>query len=204
MRKHLLVLLTFYVSLPLLAPRRSAAQPCVCRIEGASVNVANLPDIQKVAVTKALEPLDVRISDLSTTQNFVVEIGTAQKLPLGPFAIEAMHHLSVQASQTFPKTGAPVPVTVRWYVRFHTDDAFFDPCLREPAVPACTTGFPPAGAKLRLLMPASLSDRLEEFYIATIPVTIATLDLLGTEGLLVIDNVNSGPRTLRVQVKLDR
>ena len=45
---------------------------------------------------------------------------------------------------------------------------------------------------------------MENIYISTAAVSFATLELVGTEGLLVLDNARSAPRTVRVQVVLDR
>jgi len=168
------------------------------------VNVNNFPDLQKVNVTNSV--ISVKESDITRSYQYEMELGTGDKRAFGPIPLDGRHRIQIQLSQLFPKVGTPNPATVRWYVRYHPDDAFFDPCSHEPNAPICTTGFPPAGGKLRPLRPASLSDLIDGFYVmdTTATVNIATIDSIGVEGLLVIENTASSPRTLRANLVLDR
>jgi hypothetical protein len=104
-------------------------------------------------------------------------------------------------------TAVPSPILVRWYVRFSKDDAFFDPCRQFPSGAICALGFVPIGTAFHPLPPLSLAEPLPGGDVSVnskAAVTIATLDIVGTEALLIVENKNAGPRSVRVQIVLDR
>lgn len=182
---------------------------CICQFANDEVSIKNFPDVQTVAIAKSLAPIEVKETDLTRTYYATLDLGTAERKPVGPFPLDGRKKVEIQIAQLFPKQGTPPPLVLKWYVRFHSDDPFFDPCLmdkekegKEPH--ACSAGFPPVGVKVRPLMPASLADRLEEFFIAPTASGIATLDAIGTEALLVVENTASGPRSVRINIVLDR
>jgi len=197
------------LSLAVLAPSRPlSADDCVCRLDGAKIEISNFPETQKVKLASLAEPIDVREVEIQKMQTFELDLGTSEKEPLGPISLTGWRIARIQITQLSPKTASSTPVTVRWYVRNHADDPFFDPCRREPALARCTVGLPPEGGKLTPLLPSlsgpTGSERLEGFTILNAPVSIVPIDLVGSEALLVVENAGAGPRSLRIYLTLEK
>jgi hypothetical protein len=186
----------------------AAAEECVCRLDGAKIEVSNFPQTQKVKLESLSEPIDVRQVETRKIQTFELDLSTGEKEPLGPIPLAEWRLARIQISQISPKTAAATPVTVHWYIRNHPDDAFFDPCRREPSLAHCTNGLPPEGAKLTPLLPSlsgpTGSERLEGFTILNAPVSIAPIDIVGAEALMVIENASAAPRSLRIHLTLEK
>jgi hypothetical protein len=187
-----------------LGPSPVLADDCVCRIEGASVSVNNLPNVQKVSVERGGSPIEVVETDATMTYSSEIDIGTSEKKTMGPFPLGSKHRARLQVTQIFPKTPAALPVLANWYVRFNSDDAYFDPCRREPGAPACENGLPPAGEKIRPLPTPFAAEKIEEVPVSGAPASIVMFEPVGVEGLLVFDNTGASPRTLRVTLILER
>lgn len=197
--RHLMVFLLSCLA----ATAAAGAQECICRIEDASVTVKNLPEVQKVHVVDTTVP--VKETDITRTYTYSAQFSTGEKRAFGPILLDGRHRIQLQLSQLFPKAGTPSAVTVRWYVRYHADDAFFDPCAHEANGPLCTAGFPALGGKLRPLKPTTLAALVDGFSVMDeSPVTVSVLDVVGTEGLLVLENTAAGPREIRANLILDR
>ena len=184
------------------------AEDCVCRLDGAKIEVSNFPQTQKVKLESLTEPLDVREVEIRKLQTFELDLSTGEKEPVGPIPLSGWRTARIQVTQVSPKTAAATPVTLRWYVRNHADDPFFDPCRRDPAVAHCTNGLPSDGVKFVPLLPSlsgpTGSERLESFTIMSAPVSITPIDLVGAEALLVVENVAASPRTLRIYVTFEK
>jgi len=198
----------FLLPLALGSTAAPAAEECVCRLDGAKIEVSNFPQTQKVKLESLTEPIDVREVETRKLQTFELDLSTGEKEPVGPIPLAGWRSARIQVTQVSPKTVSATPVTVHWYVRNHPDDPFFDPCRREPAVTHCTNGLPPEGAKLVPLLPSlsgpTGSERLESFTIMNAPVSIAPIDLVGAEALLVVENQGASPRSLRIYVTFDK
>src|SRR5262245_21651187 len=186
----------------------AAVQEVVCRVEGTKMEISTFPQTQKVKIESLSEPLDVREVETRKLQTFELDLSTGEKEPVGPIPLGDFRLARIQVSQVSPKTAAPTPVTVHWYIRNHPEDAFFDPCRREPSVSHCTNGLPPEGAKFTPLLPSlsgpTGSERLEGFTIMSAPVSITPIDIVGAEALLVVENTAAAPRTLRIYVTFEK
>lgn len=186
----------------------AAAEECVCRLDGTRIEVSNFPQTQKVKLDSLNEPIDVREVEIRKIQTFEVDLSTGEKEPVGPISLVGWRFARIQVTQLSPKTSSATPLTVRWYVRNHTDDAFFDPCKREPALPHCTNGLTAEATKLTPLLPSlsgpTGSERLEGFTIMNAPVSITPIDLVGAEALMVLENEGATPRSLRIYITLEK
>jgi hypothetical protein len=186
----------------------ATAEECVCRLDGAKMEISNFPQTQKVKLESLSEPIDVREVEIRKMQTFELDVSTGEKEPLGPIPLTGWRTARIQITQISPKTASATPVTVHWFIRNHSDDAFFDPCRRESSQGRCTYGLPPEGAKLTPLLPSlsgpTGSERLEGFTILSSPVSIAPIDLVGAEALLVVENAGAAPRSLRIYLTLEK
>ena len=200
----------FLLPLAFFATARPAAavEEVVCRLEGAKIEVSNFPQTQKVKLESLSEPLDVREVETRKLLTFEIDLSTGEKEPLGPIPLADWRMARIQVSQISPKTAAATPLTVHWYIRNHPDDAFFDPCRREPAVAHCTNGLAPEGSKFTPLLPSlsgpTGSERLEGFTILNAPVSITPIDLVGAEALLVVENASAAPRSVRIYLTFEK
>jgi hypothetical protein len=186
----------------------AAAEECVCRLDGTKIEVSNFPQTQKVKLESLSEPIDVREVEIRKIVTFEIDLSTGEREPLGPISLAGWRVARIQVTQLSPKTTLATPLTVRWFIRNHPDDPFFDPCKREPVVAHCTNGLSAEGTKLTPLLPSlsgpTGSERLEGFTILSAPVSITPIDLVGAEALMVLENGGAAPRSLRIYVSFEK
>ena len=175
----------------------------ICRIEGGSVNIGNLPSVQAVSIDKIASPLEIKDIGLVRTYSQNIDLAVGERRPLGPFPLAGKRRGLIQISQISPARQLS-PVKARWYVRFEESDAFFDPCPSTPGPSGCAFGLAGAGAKMRPAPLAKEVDTMEGIPLTGVEVSVASLDLIGTEGLLTVENTTVGPVKLKVNVVLDR
>lgn len=174
-----------------------------CRLEGGVVSVDNFPSIQSVAIDRTLSPLDVREVGLSRSFSIPIDLAVGEKRPMGPFSLEGRRRATVQITQVSPARLLS-PVKVRWLVRFDAADAFFDPCPQGTSKTVCSAGFAGGGAKLSPAPPAKEVERLEDVPVTGSEVSVASIDLVGSEGLLLLENASVAPTRIKVNLILDR
>jgi len=191
------------VSTLLVAPGIGAEEVQRCRIEGGSVSVNNFPPLQPVAIEKTLSPLEVREVGLSRSFTTTIDLAVGEKRPVGPFPLAGKRRAQVQVTQVSPARLFSAVMT-RWYVRFDDADAFFDPCPTGPGPAVCAVGFSGGGVRLRPAPLAKEVERLEDIPLTSVEVSVATIDVIGSEGLLVVENTAFAPRRIKVNFVLDR
>lgn len=174
-----------------------------CRVEGGTISINNFPAIQSVAIDKTISPLEVRETGISRTFSSTIDLAVGEKRPVGPFPLDGRKRVMVQITQVSPAR-LLAAVRARWFIRFEDTDAFFDPCPAGPATVACSVGFAGGGTKLRPAPLAKEVDRLEEMPLTTVEVSVGSIEVIGTEGLLVLENTAVAPTRIRVHVVMDR
>lgn len=199
------IALALALALASLGAPTTLAEDCNCTVHGTvDVEVQNFPTRQQVVLVDSSAVVTVRETDLTRLETREVNLGAGEKIAWGPFPLEGRSRLTIQASLVQPRTLlSQPPLTVKWYVRFHKDDAYFDPCSMMP-VAECRIGFPGPGASLKMASPATLAPLIDSVPITTGGVSIASTELEGVEGLLVLDNTGNGVRTVRVQAVFNR
>jgi hypothetical protein len=175
----------------------------ICRIEGGSVNIGNFPTVQPVSIDKIVSPLEIRDVGLVRTYSQAIDLAVGEKRPLGPFPLIGKRRGLIQISQMSPARQL-APVRARWFVRFDESDAFFDPCPATPGPSGCAFGLAGGGTKMRPAPLAKEVETMENIPLTSVEVSVASLDIIGTEGLLTIENTTPGPVKLKVNVVLDR